>query len=462
MKSVTLSMTERQHQDLRAHLFPGDGLEAVSLLLCGRRAGERDRLSVRELLHIPHDECRRAEDRVTWPTARLLEVLVRAGQRGWSVMKIHSHASLKDFSKLDDASDRELFPSLHAWLEDGQPLGSLVMLENGEIFGRTCSENGGFSPLASVAVIGDDITIWRDDISNTEVPAFGERVAQTFGRGTFAHLQNLKVGVVGVSGTGSPVIEMLARNCVGTLVLVDPDRVEERNLNRILNATRADARSGTPKVEVLRRAVRGMGLGTKVEVHVSTLFDRNVVKALADCDVLFGCMDSVDGRHLLNRLASFYCIPYLDLGVRLDADGEGGVEQVCGSVHYLKPGGSSLLSRHVYSSEQLRAAGLLRTDPATYRNLLAEGYIKGVAEDRPAVIQLNMLIASLAVNELLARLHPYRIDPNGEFAVRRISLSHGIFESESDGEPCPSLAKQVGRGDVEPLLEWAELSLKVA
>jgi hypothetical protein len=81
-----------------------------------------------------------------------------------------------------------------------------------------------------------------------------------------------------------------------------------------------------------------------------------------------------------------------------------------------------------------------------------------VAEDRPAVIQLNMLIASLAVNELLARLHPYRLDPNSEYAIHRISLSHGIFEHIEDGPPCLALARHVGRGDVTPLLDWAELS----
>ena len=458
MKSVTLSMTEGQHQDLYRHLFPGDGLEAVSLLLCGRRAGKRERLAVRELIHIPYDECQRATDRVTWSTSRLPELLERVGRRDWSLLKVHGHGTLRDFSLVDDVSDRELLPSLDAWLDGGQPLGSLVMMEDGELIGRTYSTDGCFERIERVAVVGNDITIWRDFCSEVQIPAFGERVAQSFGRGTFDLLRALKVGVVGASGTGSPVVEMLARNCVGSLVLVDPDHIEERNLNRIVNATMADARESTSKVAVLERAVKAMGLRTRVETYASTLFDRKVVAALADCDVLFGCMDSVDGRHLLNRLASFHCIPYLDLGVRLDADGQGGVDQVCGSVHYLKPGGSSLLSRHVYSTEQLRAAGLKRTDPTAYRNLLEEGYIKGVAEDRPAVIQLNMMIASLAVNELLARLHPYRIDPNGDFAVRRISLSHSIFEAEGDGEPCPSLAKHVGRGDVEPPLEWAELS----
>jgi hypothetical protein len=169
-------------------------------------------------------------------------------------------------------------------------------------------------------------------------------------------------------------------------------------------------------------------------------------------------MDTVDGRFLLNKLASFYAIPYLDLGVKIEADGHGGVDQVCGTVHYLKPGGSSLLSRKTFTMEQVRVAGLKRTDPEHYASLLEQGYIRGVAEDRPAVIQLNALIASYAVNEFLARLHPYRLEPNGDFAVTRISLSHGFIDHERDGDACPVLARHVGRGDVMPLLDWAELS----
>jgi hypothetical protein len=112
--------------------------------------------------------------------------------------------------------------------------------------------------------------------------------------------------------------------------------------------------------------------------------------------------------------------------------------------------------------EQVRVAGLRRTDPGQYKKLLEEGYIRGVQEDRPAVIQLNTLIASIAVNELLARLHPYRIDPNGDFAIVRVSLSHSIYDHEPDGPPCAVIGRHMGRGDVEPLLDMAELSTGVS
>ena len=461
MQTATLSLTQRQHAELTAHLFPADGCEAVAIALCGRRRGaELHRLLVQRLAPVPYEACsEKKPDRVTWPTDMLPPLLEEARQHGLAILKIHGHGHPSPFSAIDDHADRALFPSVHAWTEDG-PHASAVMFRDGRMIGRLVDEDGRFHPLTSVNVVGDDLSFWTAGPPTSAVPEFGRRVAQSFGSGTFDRLRSLRVGVVGCSGTGSPLIEQLARNCVGTLVLVDPDRVEEKNLNRILtppwttpaeSASRSTSRPAPsrkwawerqwrpiPETSSIRTLSGGRRMRRGVRVHG---LDRH-------------------GRHLLNKLATFYLIPYFDLGVKLEADGKGGVDQVCGTVHYLQPGGSSLLSRHVYTMEQVRAAGLFRTDPAAYRTQLEDGYIRGVQEDRPAVVQLNSLVASLAVNEFLARLHPYRLDPNADYAIHRLSVSHGIYEHEQDGEPCPMLARHVGRGDVTPLLDWPELSLQ--
>ncbi|MCY3820603.1 MAG: ThiF family adenylyltransferase [Gammaproteobacteria bacterium] len=460
MPNASLTLTRSQHADLLAHLFPRDGCEAVAIALCGLRRGKhRIRLLVRELVPIPYDTCSdRQPNRVTWPTHVLPPLLEKAHARGLAVLKIHGHRRESSFSAIDDRADRVLFPSVHLWTEVG-PHGSAIAYPDGRMIGRLVDSQGAFEPLSLVNVVGDDLPFWPSVADSVCVPEFARRVAQTFGAGTYERLRRLRVAVVGCSGTGSPLIEQLARNCVGELVLVDPDRVEEKNLNRIVNATMDDARKGRLKVDVAARTIRAMGLGTVVQTYARSLFDPVAVRAVASCDVVFGCMDSIDGRHLLNKLATFYLLPYFDLGVKLEADGHGGVDQVCGTVHYLQPGGSSLLSRRVYTMDQVRAAGLHRTDPDAYRAQLDDGYIRGVQEDRPAVVQLNSLLASLAVNEFLARLHPFRLDPNADYAIHRLSLSHGIYEHEDDGKPCPVLARHVGRGDVSPLLDWAELSL---
>ena len=466
MTPTTLTLTSGQQQTLLQHLFPQDGCEAVAIALCSRRAGTtRHRLLVRRIVEIPYSACSvRLPDRVTWSTDALPAILDEAAQHGWAVVKVHGHRGYSQFSHVDDASDRALFPSVYSWLDDGSA-GSLnahastILMDDGRLFGRVVTADAEFIPLECVNVVGDDLSFcYASNPAATEVPEFGRRVAQTFGAGTFERLRRLRVAVVGCSGTGSPLVEQLARNGVGSLMLVDPDVIEEKNLNRILNATRRDADKRHRKVDVAKRSIRAMGLGTSVETYAKSLFDAKVVRAIGECDVVFGCMDTIDGRYLLNKLATFYLIPYFDLGVKIEADGKGGVQQVCGSVHYLQPGGSSLLSRHLFTLEQVRAAGLQRTDPEAYKQQVKEGYIRGVQEDRPAVIQLNSLIASLAVNELLARLHPFRIDSNSEFAVTRVSLSHAIFDNENEGEPCPVLSRHTGRGDIEPLLDWAELT----
>jgi hypothetical protein len=457
---IKLRLTQKDHAALRDHLFPGDGLEAVAVALCGRRRStERHCLTVQSIVPIPYGECKvRAPDRITWSTERLVPILQKATQKDLGILKIHSHPGGYDrFSAVDDASDQDLFNSVSGWTDSAFPHASTIMLPDGKMFGRAILPDGTFQELDSILVPGDDLRFWTPQ-RNDLLPSFAKRHAQLFGGETTRRLRQMAAAVIGCSGTGSPLIEQLARLGFGRLVLIDPDRVEEKNLNRILNATREDAYLKRPKVEVMARAIAAMGFGTELEIVMDDLSTARAVKAVAECDVVFGCMDGVEGRHLLNRLAAHYIVPYFDVGVKLQADGTGSIDEACGAVHYLRPDGSSLLDRHVYTLEQLKAAGLRRTDPAAYRTQVKAGYIHGVAEDRPAVISINMQMASTAVNEFLARLHPYRYDDNADSAIVRTSLIQPAVYREA--EQCGSgiFFPHIGKGDMRPLLSMPELS----
>jgi ThiF family/Prokaryotic homologs of the JAB domain len=455
----TLRMTDAHHAALRSHLFPGDGKEAVALLLCGRRKGaDRHVLTVKKVVPIPHDVCDRRHDRVTWPTEFVDPLLGEAYGRGYAIVKVHCHGGdYRRFSTTDDASDKSLFSAVASLLSDELPHASVIMLPDGELFGRVVGEDGAIlAPLASVMVVGDDLRIWTEDRSPSS--SFSVRHAQAFGNGTTEILRTLAVAVVGCSGTGSVVVEQLARLGVGRIVLVDPDIVEGKNLNRILNSGKEDVYLGRPKVHVLASAIARMGLGQEVIPLQKNLLTPEAVGAVAECDVVFGCMDGVEGRHVLNRLATFYLMPYFDVGVRLDADGTGGIERIAGAVHYLQPGLSSLLSRGVYNMGRVDAEAMRRTNPEMYRRLVREGYLRGVEEDRPAVVSINTFFAALVVNEFLARLHPYRNQPNGAYAYVGGNLSEMQFYPEGETAPCHVLQKHVGRGDTTPLLERASLS----
>jgi hypothetical protein len=459
---TTLRLTDEQHTSIKAHVLPQDGKEAVALALCGRRAGsQQHHLLVHRVVLVPYDDCSiREPNRVCWPTDLLIPLLEEASRRGMAILKIHGHPqNYPHHSDVDDRADRELFPSIHGWMEDDYPHASAIMLPNGRIVGRVVHPDGRFEPLASVQVVGNDLQFYDADEGLLTIPSAAKRTVQTFGEETFAKLSRRKIAVVGCSGTGSWVVEQLGRYGVKALVLVDPDYVDEVNLNRI-PATKMDAEEKLPKVMLMKRLVESMGFGTQVETHTASLFDPDVVKAVADCDLVFGCIDTIDGRWLLNRLATFYLLPYFDMGVKLTADRVGGVEQASAGVQYLFPG-QSLWNRGMFSLEQVRAAGEKRVNPEGYKRQRADKYMEGLPEDeRPAVISFNMFIASLAILEFRARLHPYRDDPNSEYSSAIFSFSQMRLCTDTHTELCPTLAKHIGRGDITPLLENPELSIK--
>ena len=458
---ITLRMTEEQHRSIQEHLFPGDGNEAIALLLCGRREGEELRaLTVARIVTVPYTECSiRTPDRVVWSTDVLDRLIGDVWKSGMSIVKVHSHPNgYNQFSWEDDESDSALAISFDGLFREGRLHGSAVMLPNGRLFGRELIAGEIGELFDSVMVVGDDIRFWNyrrlgdpreDDLRNQ----------QAFGEGTISLLRSLRIAVIGCSGTGSVIIEQLARLGVGEIVLVDPDVVEKKNLNRILNSTAEDAERGTPKVLVAARMVDALGRGQKVLPLQMNLDSVDAVHRVAECDVIFGCVDSAEGRNLANRIAAYYVIPYIDVGVRLVANGQGGVETVAGAVNYIRPGGASLLERGAITSEQIRAEETKRTDPIRYADLRKEKYIEGVNEERPAVISVNSFFASLAVNEFLARVHLFRNVGNGEFATVRGDLCEVTLYREPEEGSRGHLVKEIGFGDRDPLIGRPSLSV---
>ena len=452
-----LAMTARLHGELRRRLFPGDGLEAAAVILCTQGNGkQRRRLIANEIIALPPQRSERRRHFLSWPFADHFppDTIADIDRRGLSIVTVHSHpGGLYQFSPTDDENDRELFPSVCNWFDDGRPNGAAIMLPDGKMRARVVDADGEFHEMDSVAVVGDDIRVWSTAaaVGKSAVVA---KLAQTFGTGTINLLRSLRVGVVGCSGTGSVVIELLARNCIGELIIVDNDCMEEKNLNRIINGTAADAKREIPKVQALKQAIEKAGMGTMVYPFCELTDSPSVIAALADCDAIFGCVDSAFGRYHLECVASAYCIPYFDVGVNLEADGKGGISAADAAAHYMHPEGKSLLARGGYTMKQVEAENYHRADPAYYHSQRTAGYLAAVGEEQPAVMSVNMQAACMAFNDFLARIHPFRLDNNREFSVQRFRLAHGHYENYAeDGPPHPLFAKYALTGDKSLLVK---------
>ncbi len=446
-------LTESQHQRLYQHLHSGDGLESAAIILCHHgRAKDNLRLIASELIFIPADICvKRTSTRLVWPFADYLppEKITEIDKKGLSVITIHSHPDGIDrFSSIDNENDKLLFHSVCNWFDDNRPNGSAIMMPDGKIVSRLVTVNNKFVPIDCVATVGENIRIWKRPKRRGGLLEAGLRISQTFGKGTYDLLRSLRVGVVGCSGTGSILIELLARNCVGSLVIADPDCVEKKNLNRIINATKTDASKHNPKVEILKRAIAKMGTSVHVEAYQAHTSDKELIEALTSCDVIFGCVDSAEGRYHLECIASAYWLPYFDIGVNLEADAKGAILQADAVAHYMHPENASLMSRGGYTSNQVTAETWYRTNRKHYEEQRAAGYLAAVGEDQPAVMSVNMQAACMAFNDFLARLHGFRLDNNDDFETQRFRLVHGHYSNESS--ECKSgsvFDKYSGKGD---------------
>ncbi len=184
------------------------------------------------------------------------------------------------------------------------------------------------------------------------------------------------VGVPGLGGGGSHVVQQLAHIGFKRFVLYDEDVTEESNLNRLVGATAVDAKAATPKLHLAKTMIYRL----QPDAQVLGISDKwqNRPEPLRDCQVVIGCVDSYKGRHELEVACRRYLAHYVDIG--MDVHGE---EQhvIGGQIILSSPGGPCMWCMKFLTEERLAK------EAARYGN----------AGPRPQVIWSNGVLASTAV-----------------------------------------------------------------
>lgn len=147
-----------------------------------------------------------------------------------------------------------------------------------------------------------------------------ERTALLIGEGAVSRLNAARVIVFGVGGVGGHLVEALARCGVGSLTLVDSDRVSETNINRQIIATRSTV--GMYKTEAFRDRIADINPDCKVECKSVFYSEENADEFdLSVYDYVVDCIDSVRAKlHLIKRAhdAGTPAISALGAGNKLD------------------------------------------------------------------------------------------------------------------------------------------------
>lgn len=318
----------------------------------------------------------------------------QARHRKLSVLPVHTHPAVRGdpkFSPTDVAGEQRLLPVIERMT--GLPTGAVVVGSEAESFGFWTSPDtrvtAGCRDIGSAPV--------REKIDTPNIPRMFSRNVLAFGDRGQEVLVSLRVGVVGASGTGSHVCEQLIRLGVGSLVVVDPDHVEEANLNRIVTASRWDARRKRNKAKLIGLRARRTTRATEVRAIAGDVRDPRIAAELFGVDLLFCCTDTVSSRAVLNRIAVQRFIPLLDCGTEISTARSNRLRAFA-NVRFILPGSACLVCTGTVDPEQLR----IELMPASERERdQALGYIRGEQIFAPAVVSLNGVAASLAVMRFL-------------------------------------------------------------
>ncbi len=121
------------------------------------------------------------------------------------------------------------------------------------------------------------------------------RTQLIFGPENMEKLKNARVAVFGVGGVGGYTVEALARSGIGTLDLIDDDRVCLTNINRQILATRKTV--GQYKVDVAKERILEINPDATVNTYKTFYMpDTKEMFNFADYNYVVDAIDTVTGK----------------------------------------------------------------------------------------------------------------------------------------------------------------------
>ena len=144
-----------------------------------------------------------------------------------------------------------------------------------------------------------------------------------------AKLEKLKkVAIVGLGGTGSYVLDLVAKTPVWEIHLYDGDMYLQHNAFRSPGAPSIDAlRAQMPKVAYFKSVYSNMHAGI---VDHAVYLDAGNVEELRGMDFVFLCPDSGESKKLIVEKLEELKIPFIDvgMGIQLNNEALGGIVRV--------------------------------------------------------------------------------------------------------------------------------------
>ncbi len=121
-----------------------------------------------------------------------------------------------------------------------------------------------------------------------------KRTVALIGEESFGNLQNSHVVICGLGGVGSYVAEALARAGIGTLTLVDFDRISPSNINRQIPALLDTV--GEYKADCMAKRIQNINPDCQIIIKKEFLAENNAEEIIGDCNYIVDAIDFIAGK----------------------------------------------------------------------------------------------------------------------------------------------------------------------
>jgi molybdopterin-synthase adenylyltransferase len=199
------------------------------------------------------------------------------------------------------------------------------------------------------------------------------------GEGAEPIIRRARIGLAGLGGGGSHIVQQLAHIGFQNYVLYDGDEIEDSNLNRLVGGTADDVLASARKIDIAERTIRR--LWPRANVQTFPYHWQEGPEPIRCCDVVFGSVDGFQERAELEACTRRYLVPLIDIGMDVHPPQSGEPPRMAGQVLLSMPGGPCMRCVRFLTDEALSR------EAARY----------GAAGSRPQVVWPNGVLASTAV-----------------------------------------------------------------
>jgi hypothetical protein len=450
--NYSIALTSGTNEILKKHLLRSDGQEDVCYGLWSPGQGASRLTALVSEPILPLENERRVHGNASTTSEYLSRATSVAMEKGAGVTFLHSHPGpgWQDMSR-DDRNTELRQAAVKA--ATGLPLVGMTLGSDGAWSGRlwvkTAPRTYERHWCESVRVVGERglETTFHDVL--LPPPAFREQLKRTisaWGEAAQQKLARLTYGIVGVGSVGSVVAECLARMGIQRIKLIDYDRVELHNLDRLLHAGVRDASAKRRKVDMIAHALKNSATAAQpaFEKHPLAVTEEGGFRQALDCDILFSCVDRPWPRYVLNYIAYAYLIPVIDGGILIRKRGDR-LRNASWKSHVVYPGKRCLACVGQYDPDLVNVERQGQLDDPTYiENLPVDHTLRRNENVFPFSTHLA---SSLVLHALHVALNPVGIADVGEQTYHFVD---GTLDSDR-GTVCHEncfFPPIVGKGDL--------------